>query len=140
MFGLRNADDGRAEAGALLLRDIRLVFLHKSAARLPSAEIVNELVKMEERPWPEWRNGWPMTAPQLARALAPFGIRPGTIRTGTGTAKGYYHDAFNEAWRRYLPDEASPAPQAPGAEPSHRHKPGNSRHCGESGPSHRAGV
>src|SRR3712207_1165637 len=89
VFGHRTATEGSMEAGALLLRDIKLMFAELSAPRLPSADIVGRLGEMEERPWPEWRRGRPMTAPQLARALAPFGIRPATIRVGTGTAKGY---------------------------------------------------
>lgn len=109
LFGRRNAREGGAEAGALLLNDIRLLFLGMSAQRLGSAYIVEHLGKMEERPWAEWRNGKPITAPQLARALAPFGIRPGTIRTGLDTARGYHKDAFEEAWARYLP---SPTPRS----------------------------
>jgi len=105
VFSGRTANEGTAEAGALLLKDLRLLFLGQSALRMTSAEMVEALAKMEERPWPEWRNGKPMTAPQLARALAPFGIRPGTIRRGLDTAKGYYREAFEEAWTRYLPGE-----------------------------------
>jgi hypothetical protein len=102
LFGLRNASEGNAEAGALLLADIRTLFLGMSALRLTSADIVERLGQMEERPWPEWRQGKPLTAPQLARALAPFGIRPATIRTGSTTAKGYHREQFDEAWSRYL--------------------------------------
>jgi hypothetical protein len=97
-----------------------------SATRLTSADIVARLAGMEERPWPEWKAGKPITAPQLARALAPFGVRPATIRTGGNTAKGYYREAFEEAWARYLPSE-TPLPATGGDfEPSHRHKPGGS--------------
>lgn len=45
-----------------------------------------------------------MTATQLARALAPFGVRPQTIRFEgeKRIAKGYYRDGFGDAWARYL--------------------------------------
>ncbi len=132
-FGHRTAAEGNMDAGALLLRDIRLMFAELSAPRLASADIVGRLGEMEERPWPEWRRGRPMTAPQLARALAPFGIRPATIRVGTGTAKGYHREAFGEAWDRYLPPE-TPVPPAPAASgPSHRHNQGTSGASAENG-------
>ena len=61
-----------------------------AAARLESAEIVRALGEMEHRPWPEWKAGKPMTAVPLARVLAPFGVRPSNMRSGTGggVAKG----------------------------------------------------
>jgi putative DNA primase/helicase len=124
VFGFRSAAEGTMESGALLLRDIKLMFAETSSLRMPSADIVRRLGEMEERPWPEWRNGKPMTAPQLARALNPFGVRPATIRFGVDTAKGYHREAFDEAWSRYLPSE-NPAP--PVSEPSQRHKPRNSK-------------
>jgi hypothetical protein len=112
VFGLRNRAEGNAEAGALLLADLRRLFSERGATRLPSTEIVADLEKMEERPWPEWRHGKPMTAVQLAVALAPFGVRPTTYRQPAGgTVKGYQRDHFEEAWTRYLPPSAvSPGP------------------------------
>jgi putative DNA primase/helicase len=132
LYGVRAKNEGTMEAGALLLADIKLLFTGLSALRLTSAQIVEHLAKQEERPWPEWRHGKPMTAPQLANALRPFGVRPGTIRVpGTDTAKGYYREAFTEAWARYLPGE-TPFPASEGvADPSQRHKRGNSRASGE---------
>jgi putative DNA primase/helicase len=57
---------------------------------------------METRPWPEWKNGKPMTDRQLAKVLKPFRIIPGTIRLDTGsTPKGYYRSAFDDAFARY---------------------------------------
>lgn len=111
LFARRNAAEGGDEAGILLLKDIRGHFVETSANRLCSSDIVGRLTKMEERPWPEWRQGRPMTPPQLARVLAPFGIRPTTIRVpGQPPAKGYYRDAFAETWTRYLPAEAPASP------------------------------
>jgi hypothetical protein len=34
------------------------------------------------------------------------GIRPGTIRTGGGTAKGYKREDFQDPFARYLPQES----------------------------------
>jgi putative DNA primase/helicase len=133
MFGHRQGEDRGADVGTLLLGDIKIIFLELSATRLPSSDIVDRLNRMEHRPWPEWRHGKPMSAPQLARALAPFGVRPGTIRqAGAGTIKGYYREAFEEAWGRYLPSDSSSNPSPPPSEPSHRHNQGNSKVSGDS--------
>jgi len=35
--------------------------------------------------------------------LAPYGIRPRTIRLESTTAKGYMQDDFGESFRRYIP-------------------------------------
>ena len=103
-FRKRDGDGGNVEHGALLLADLRNLFNEKGATRLETARVIEELGGMEERPWPEWRQGKPMTATQLARALAPFGVRPQTIRFEgeSRVAKGYYRDTFADAWTRYL--------------------------------------
>jgi hypothetical protein len=133
VFGRRAASEDNMEAGALLLADLRTLFSGLSALRLQSVDIVRRLGQMEERPWPEWRHGRPMTAPQLARALAPFGVRPATHRFGQDTAKGYHRDDFAEVWARYLPAENTSPATARGSVPSQRHNQGKSRASGEDG-------
>jgi putative DNA primase/helicase len=104
VFGLRTKEDGNTEAGTLLLSDIKAVFLGAGTDRLRSEHLADALGAMEERPWSEWKNGKPISKPQLARLLRPFGVHPGTIRVpGNETPKGYYRDAFKMAWDRYLP-------------------------------------
>ncbi len=112
LFGKRAAEGGTAETGALLLADLRALFRDKGAVALPSTEIVEALRGMEERPWPEWKQGKPMTPVQLARTLAPFGVRPQNLRDGQQVTKAYYADRFADAWRRYLP-AASDNPGSP---------------------------
>ena len=112
LFGKRTAEGGNTEAGALLLADLRDLFrvTHSppdKPRQLPSTVITGALAGMEERPWPEWRGGKPITPPQLARALAPFGVRPVNIRVGKHVPKGYTEAAFADAWARYLPAAAS---------------------------------
>ena len=51
--------------------------------------------------------GKAITANGLARLLAPFGIKPGTIRTAGSTPKGYHIAQFEDAFARYLPGEQS---------------------------------
>lgn len=87
-----------------LLDDMRSMFERRGADKLFSRTIVEELVGMEERPWPEWKAGKPLTTRQLARLLKPFGIQPREVRIGTETSRGYRRAAFEEAFGRYLTD------------------------------------
>ena len=110
VFGKRAAEGGNTEAGALLLADLRQLFratpsLPDKPRQLPSTAITTALAGMEERSWPEWKGGKPITPPQLARLLAPFGIRPMNIRMGKVVVKGYTEPALTDAWARYLPAE-----------------------------------
>ncbi len=94
-----------------LLMDIKAIFDGDERDQIPSAFICGRLAEMEDRPWPEWRHGKPITVGQLARQLGGFGIAPGTIRTDTGTPKGYKKEAFKDAWSRYLPFSSATTPQ-----------------------------
>ena len=102
LFGVRNGEAGTMEVGAMLLSDIRTTLSDIGAEQMSSAELTSKLGQMEERPWPEWRHGKPMTAPQLARVLAPFGVRPVTMRFHEAVVRGYKREHFTEAWTRYL--------------------------------------
>ena len=46
-------------ARALLLSDIRVIFVEREAERFTSAELVEALVAIEGRPWAEWKAGKP---------------------------------------------------------------------------------
>jgi len=112
LFGLRAADDSEEETAVMLLADIRAAFTEKSNPdALRSRDLCDWLAECDERPWPEWRQGRPMTENQLARVLRPFGIRPAVIREGAATPRGYSRKAFEGAWARYLPD-ADPTPKS----------------------------
>ena len=89
--------------GIMLLEDAHAAFTEKKVDRFSSKELCDTLNEREDRPWPEFKNGKPLTQRQLARLLEPFGIIPGSIRTKTEkTAKGYYAAAFDDAFKRYL--------------------------------------
>src|SRR5262249_42439934 len=102
----RAADDDES-VRVLLLADIRAIFAERSADRLASAGVVGALVEIEGHPWLEFRGGKAITANGLARLLAPFGIKPETIRVGDRTPKGYRLAQFEDAFSRYLPQEGS---------------------------------
>ncbi len=100
-------------AGIALLEDIRAYF-HEEQGRnwVGSSELVAYLVELEERPWPEWRRGLPLSASSVARLLKPFGIRPRQQRAGAKNIRVYDRSAFEESWDRYLPTPAPPVEAA----------------------------
>ena len=59
---------------------------------------------MEDRAWPEWgRLKKPLTKTGLAKLLKPFGVKPGGVRIGDKTPRGYQLEDFSDAFLRYLP-------------------------------------
>lgn len=88
----------------MLLADIKGVFEERDADRITSEDLARDLAGMEHRPWPEWKAGKPITPTQVARLLAPFGIKPKVMRFGDKTPAGYERSAFGDAFARYLPD------------------------------------
>ena len=109
------------EAATILLEDIRGIFQQEGRERLTSFEVVQALIRREDRPWPEWRRGQPLSVRGLARLLKPYGIHPkpmdwaGVHPKGT---RGYRIENFAEAWERYLPAQDPPS-QAQPPQPSH---------------------
>ena len=98
---------GRSEdlATIMILHDVAALFGARGVDRMSSEEVVNGLVEMEGRPWPEWgKNQKPITKNQLAKLLDGHGVVPTTIRLPSGkTPKGYYLKAFSDALTRYPP-------------------------------------
>lgn len=88
-----------------LLSDIRQIFEEKEAERLFSSEIVEALNVLEDRPWPEWRRGLPLTPAGLARLLKPFHLKPKKLRLGSEAKQGYEIEEFSDAFGRYLPSK-----------------------------------
>jgi len=101
---LNNQEDEESPA-VMLLRDIQFIFHDRNCDRIHSVDLVRYLVKMEERPWCEWKRGNPMTANSLAKQLTTFGIRSKTIRAGvpSKTLKGYELKQFTDSFNRYIP-------------------------------------
>jgi hypothetical protein len=100
-----------------MLRDLRGLF--GSREELFTETILTALWEMEDRSWPEWKNGKPISAKQLASLLKRFEkpdgagpISPEQIRIGEESKKGYKAEWFTDAWARYLPPpEAKQAKQ-----------------------------
>ncbi|MFD8676528.1 DUF3631 domain-containing protein [Streptomyces seoulensis] len=96
-----------------LLRDVRRVFEqegHKEALR--SQDLLAALVQDAEGPWAEYGTKG-LNAYHLANLLRDFGISPGNHRFENGRqAKAYARNQFLDAWARYCPAPAQPAPAA----------------------------
>ena len=98
-------DEG--SVGTMLLVDLRALFRRYGADRLASQFIVEALAELEERPWPEWRHGNPITTRQLACELGRFGVKPKQLRIDGEKVRGYERGDLEEAWERYAPEEGS---------------------------------
>jgi len=107
------------DPGVILLGDILAVFSRRRIDRIASADLVNELIALNDF-WHDWRErpGRKLTQGDLGRLLRPFRIKPKSIwpveRTPTSRSrKGYTRDQFEAAWRSYC-------------QTAHRHNLGNS--------------
>lgn len=108
----RDTDD--ETTSTMLLVDIRGYFVENPAAEhVPSKDLVTYLTKKEQRPWPEWRRGKPITPQGVAGLLKPFGIEPAQIRVGSINVRGYRRQAFEDVWSRYLPADPIDSPATP---------------------------
>jgi Protein of unknown function (DUF3631)/Domain of unknown function (DUF3854) len=98
---------------------------YEETDRLPTELLLNRLVELaDDQPWPMWfekllKDGHIKSAgSKLAYYLERYGIRPRTIYFGKDdygeeqTAKGYLREQFEDAWKRYLPEEV-PSPVSP---------------------------
>ncbi|MBZ0160966.1 MAG: DUF3631 domain-containing protein [bacterium] len=89
--------------GVTLIGDIVAIFEARDTDRLSTTDIIADLVKLEERPWSEWRHGKPITPRGVASLLRPFKIKPKVQRIGPDTSSGYEQHMFIEAHTRYFP-------------------------------------
>lgn len=107
------AEEAGAEASTqMLLTDIRTAFeVEGEGGRISSDGLVTFLWRLDDRPWGEMDRGKPITARQLARRLAPFGIKPKPQRVGGDLSRGYDLADFADALARYLPVRAASSPQ-----------------------------
>ena len=115
---LHGGPSDETDFGLLLLEDIRHLFDEGFAVegKLPSARIVEELGKQEDRPWPEYYRGTPLTPSGVAKLLGRFGVKPKNIRAGHGSSspivKGYEFGQLAPSFARYLPGPESAATTA----------------------------
>jgi hypothetical protein len=88
----------------MLLLDLRDMFAERGdEPKVYSEDIVLHLEGLEDRPWPEYTNGQPITKTQLAKILKQFGIKPKNVKISGTPKKGYLTTDFKDAFTRYLP-------------------------------------
>jgi hypothetical protein len=86
-------------ARILLLEDLREIFETCGKEAIETADILQALISLDERPWSTWSNGKPLTTHALARLLAPFGAKPHKSHE----SRVYRVLDLADAWARYLP-------------------------------------
>jgi Protein of unknown function (DUF3631) len=87
----------------MLLADLKALFdRERPTDALFTDQILAALGVMEQRPWPEYRSGKPITSHQLAALLKPLKVRSNTVRRGERTNKGYRREDLEDAFARYL--------------------------------------
>lgn len=123
-LGISGIEHDTGSLSTELLMDIKEVFENKGCARISTADLIDELIVDDMKPWATYSKGKPMTPRQLARRLGEYGIKPQTIRMAGRTPKGFMRDSFDDAFERYIPS----------ADPSHlsatpQQNPAN--HCPE---------
>ena len=101
-------DDDNEPAGVMMLRDISEIFASRGADRIATAEIVSELLMMEDRPWMEWRHGRPITAQSVAKQMKPFGIRATVKKLGGTATRVYLRSEIEAASARYVASTRNP--------------------------------
>lgn len=107
--------DRAPSVGVLLLRDIREIFTKARADQFTTEQLLSELNRMDESPWPTIRRGEPLDSRGLSQRLNKYGIGS-KLHAGERGLRGYARAQFVDAWSRYLPD-ASATSAPPTTEP-----------------------
>ena len=117
--------------GVRLLNDLKTVFDNAGGEHLFTDDILRSLCALDLSPWVDVQ-GQALNARGLATRLGKYEVKPGTVRVGGKTAKGYSRSQFHDAWSRYATAQA------------HEVSKGSEEHGGEvttgSGPSHLRAV
>lgn len=113
---VQRASSDEPPLSILLLLDLRAAFDDFGFPEaLPTARLLDALLRMEESPWRDLR-GRPLDSSSLARRLRGYEVRSVNLRLGSQVVKGYRLADLHDAWARYLPpvspDAATPATSA----------------------------
>jgi hypothetical protein len=87
--------------GIKLLTDLHRVFTSAGRDHIPTTDVLEALIALDESPWGELR-GRPLDARGLSRRLAHYGVRPRSLRDGPSVFKGYSRDDLADPWKRYV--------------------------------------
>jgi hypothetical protein len=106
---LSGVDDDETDS-IVLLADLNAMFERATQGEaatvsMSSAAMTVELASMEDKKWPEFKGGKPITPTQIAALLKPFGITPRKVQSDDGAKRqvqGYRFDQFEWTFKRYL--------------------------------------
>jgi hypothetical protein len=108
------ADREQTAASALslsLLADVKQVFTALDAGRISTQDLLAQLKELSET-WQDL-DGEPLNPTTLANLLRCWRISPCVIKFGKVAQRGYYRQAFVEAWRMLEPVEPVLRPDLP---------------------------
>ncbi|MBS4730061.1 DUF3631 domain-containing protein [Mycobacterium sp. SM1] len=91
-----DASDEDSSLGVRLLSDIASVFTERDTSFVLSADLVNELRRIETSPW----NDFDLTPSKLAYRLREFRVKP--RRSSDARSRGYRREDFDDVFRRYI--------------------------------------
>lgn len=103
--------EGEPSLGVRLLADLQTIF--DGQQEMSSKAILGRLSELPKSPWGDL-HGKPLDERGLAKRLRAYGVKSKTIRTNSGTPRGYSRADLEDQWRRYLPPP-SPAKSATSA-------------------------
>ena len=119
-LALYGVAEEEGDYGLLMLEDVRQLFeIYGRDGKLPSATILEELGRREDRPWSEYgKSQKPITARGVASLLARFGVKPRNLRmigNAGPVVKGYEFRDLHAAFETYLSPALPSATSATGA-------------------------
>lgn len=94
-------DEDAAPAGVMLLNDLAEMFAARRVDRIASAEVVGDLLLLDERPWAEWRHGRPINMHGVSKLLKPFGVKPHVLKLNGSATRVYLRAEVDAAAARY---------------------------------------
>ncbi len=92
--------DEKESAELNLLRDIRTIFEERNVPAIKTEDLVSALM-LTESGWINWY-GRGLAANDIAKLVAPYGVKSTTVKVDGDVARRYRRDHFVEAWQRYL--------------------------------------
>jgi hypothetical protein len=107
-IAFKGGEEAKESLGSLLLSDIRDCFYEQQADRVSSADLLEHLRGLEDRPWGDMGYGKPMTPRRLADELRNYGIKVEKIRVGNSTSRGYMRGQFEDPWLRFCSPKDEP--------------------------------
>lgn len=109
---LSSAGEASVSTGNELLADIQHIFEGRHGTKISTADLIEALVKDDEKSWATYNRGKPLSPRQLAKQLTAYAIKPKTVRLGhANTPKGYERSQFDDAFARYLAPPRKLSPQ-----------------------------